>query len=257
MKKKESARLKKLERKIGLEAQELKDWARMARKMRAPRPGAGKVIEQHDGYFDLPHYDPKDIPPDEVPLYFHWAYYRMFQWDMIKQPDVLLLLFFFSHEWSDKDKQVNYEFYEPRCAHDSSLSPCVHAILASELGKHAEAYRLARYAMRLDLDDYHRNTNLGLHTTSMAGAWLTLVYGYGGMRSDGAVLSFRPALPARWNAFGFRIVWRDAVLSARIDRQNVTLKAISGGPVPVDIFGKRHRVTEEGLSVAMPKDRLA
>ena len=251
------ARLRELREKIGLERGEMKDWALMAAKMRAPRPGAGKVIEQHDGYFDMPHYSPKDIPPEEVPLYFHWAYYRMFQWDMIKQPDVLLLLLFFSGEWSDKDKKVNYEFYEPRCAHDSSLSPCVHSILASELGKHAEAYRLTRHAMRLDLDDYNRNTNLGLHTTSMAGAWMNLVYGYGGMRSDGEILHFKPAMPACWKSFGFRILWRQSVLSVRVDRKAVTMKVVSGGPVPLVLFGKRYRASEAGLSVPMPKDRIA
>jgi maltose phosphorylase len=89
---------------------------------------------------------------------------------MIKQPDVLMLMLMFNTRFSEEEIQKNYEFYEPRCIHESSLSPSVHSILASQLKKHNEAYDFFRFATRMDLDNYNRNTHEGLHTTSIAAA---------------------------------------------------------------------------------------
>ena len=163
------------------------------------------VYEQNDGFFDMPHMDLKSIPVEQFPLYHSWSYDRLYRYDMHKQPDVLLFLFFFNREFSPKVKKANFDYYEPRCIDESSLSPAIHSILASEIGYRDQAYELAQFASRLDLDNYNRNTREGLHTTSLAGAWMNLVYGFGGMRTDGEELSFEPSLPAKWTAFTYRI----------------------------------------------------
>jgi len=175
---------------------------------------------------------------------------------MIKQPDVLLLHFFFSHDYTLENKRVNYEYYEPRCIHESSLSPGVHAILAAELGKHDDAYRFSHYATRLDLDDYNQNTHEGLHTTSMSAAWMNIVYGFGGMRSDGDLLAFTPSLPYSWASFSFRILYRGSVLKMTVDRQAVAMSVISGPPVTLDLFGTRHTIDTTGLTLPMPAERV-
>lgn len=114
------------------------------------------LYEQHQGFYDLPHIDVDKIPVTDFPLYSHWSYDRIYRNDMIKQPDVLMFLFLYNQDFSYEDKKANYEYYEPRCIHESSLSPSVHSILAEELGKEKEALDFFGFATRLDLDDYNR-----------------------------------------------------------------------------------------------------
>jgi maltose phosphorylase len=255
MKRRQPALLKALSKKVRLLPGEPADWSRKARKMRILQDKKTGVYEQHDGYFDMPHLDWHNIPATDFPLYNHWAYDRLFRTDMIKQPDVLLLHFFFSHEYDLKNKLANYQYYEPRCSHESSLSPGVHSIMAAELGLHQKAFDYWKYAARLDLDDYNRNTSSGLHTTSMAAAWLNVVYGFGGMRSDGPRLSFRPSIPATWKSFRFQIVYRDSVLNVHVTPQSVALKIVSGPSCDVDLFDEKVRVTHAGAVRPMPADR--
>jgi maltose phosphorylase len=148
------------------------------------------VLEQHAGYFDLPHVDLEHFPPDQIPIYKNWAYVKIFRYDMVKQPDALNLMYFFSQDYTLEEKLANYEFYEARTIHESSLSPSLHSILALEVGKLEDAYTFFSYGARMDLDNYNRNTEQGLHVTSAAGVWASMVFGYGGMRTDGDVLIF-------------------------------------------------------------------
>jgi maltose phosphorylase len=243
--------------KTNLQPTELVDWSHMAEKMRINYDSATRLFEQHDGYFDMPHVDVRQIPPRQFPIYKHWAYDSIFRVNAIKQPDVLLFLFFFSHEYALDVKQANYEFYEARCSHESSLSPSIHSIMAAELGKHAEAYQYALHAARLDLDNYNRNTHEGLHTTSMAAAWLNMVYGFGGLRSDGDVLSLNPSLPKNWQAFTFRLLYRGSLLQVKVSRDSISMQTVEGAAVALDVFGQRCEVGAEPVSVPLPDERRA
>ncbi|MEI8310218.1 MAG: glycosyl hydrolase family 65 protein [Verrucomicrobiota bacterium] len=257
MKKSAPALFEKVSRKVMLDADEPREWRRMAGSMRILQDRKTGIYEQHDGYFELPHIDIKSIPPTDFPLYKHWAYVRIFRYDMLKQPDVLLLPFFFSQEFPDKIKKANYEYYEPRCSHESSLSPGVHSILAAELGRHEEAYEYSLHAARLDLDDYNRNTHEGLHTTSMAAAWMNLVYGFGGLRSDGETLVLKPSIPKKWKSFSFRLLYRGEVLSIRVEKKLVSLSSTSATGIDVVVLGKKVRVGTGPISVPLPADRRA
>ena len=139
----------------------------------------------------------------------------------------------------------------------TQLSPSIHSIIAAELGEHEDAYRYSLHAARLDLDNYNRNTHEGLHTTSMAAAWLNVVYGFGGLRSDGEVLSFRPSIPTRWRSFGFRILYRKSILSVRVDKTSVSLQTVSGPPVPVEVFDRPYTVDSTGVTLDLPAARRA
>ena len=116
--------------KTELKPDEPEQWARMAEKMRIPRDEQTGVLEQHAGYFDLPHVDLEHFPADQIPIYKNWAYVKIFRYDMVKQPDVLNLMYFFSQDYTLEEKLANYEFYEARTIHESSLSPSLHSILA-------------------------------------------------------------------------------------------------------------------------------
>jgi maltose phosphorylase len=257
MKRKAPRQLDAVFRRVGLGADEPRAWRRMARRMHVPRDPRSGLIEQHEGYFSMPHQDVASIPATDFPLYNTWAYVRLFRTDMIKQPDVLLLLFLFGSEYSARVKAANFAYYEPRCSHESSLSPCIHSIIAAELGLHDTALAYSRNSARLDLDDYNRNTHAGLHVTCMAGTWLNMVYGYGGMRSDGGTLAFKPSLPANWTAFGFRVRYRDRLLAVRVDRAQATLRVVDGTPLTLTVFDTQRRVGRRGMSVPLPRSRLA
>lgn len=204
-------------------------WREMAEAMRIPCDPKTLVIEQHDGFFNLPHLDISAIPVSEFPLYGHWSYERIYRNDMLKQPDVLMFMLLFSGEFSLEQLAANFDYYEPRCIHESSLSPSVHSILAAQLGYGAQAYHLFRFASRLDLDNYNRNTHEGLHITSIAGSWMNIVYGFGGLRSDGELLKLAPSIPEGWTAFSFSLKHLGRTLSVRVTQREVTLSCDAPG----------------------------
>lgn len=198
--------------------------------MRIPFDEKTLLFEQHVGYFDLPHIDVDKIPVEEFPLYAHWSYDRIYRNDMIKQPDVLMFMFLFPSSFPLAVKKANYEFYEPRCIHESSLSPSVHSIIAEEIGKEKEALDFFSFATRLDLDDYNRNTSEGLHMTSIAAAWVNIVYGFLGLRSDGPMLAIHPKIPNTWKHYSCKLLYRKAKLT-------------------VDVYPKRFVVRNDGEPV--------
>jgi maltose phosphorylase len=190
---------------LGCARAELDEWKHMAAEMILPYDPQTKLYEQHEGFFNLPHIDVDAIPVEDFPLYHHWSYDRIYRTDMIKQPDVLMFLFLYNRSFTLAEKQANYDYYEPRCIHESSLSPSVHSIFAAELGRPEEAFDFFRFATRIDLDNYNRNTHEGIHTTSIAAAWMNIVYGFGGMRSTGSLQSHHPL---HWKSYCFGDLWR-------------------------------------------------
>jgi maltose phosphorylase len=233
-----------------LKPDEPEQWARMAEKMRIPRDERTGILEQHAGYFDLPHVDLEHFPLDQIPIYKNWAYVKIFRYDMIKQPDALNLMYFFSQDYTLEEKLANYEFYEARTIHESSLSPSLHAILALEVGKLEDAYTLFSYGARMDLDNYNRNTEQGLHVTSAAGVWASMVFGFGGMRTDSDVLIFQPTLPRQWRSYRFRVRYRGALVEVLVDAQKVHLQVLEGvAPVTVRVYGHDLEIDARGVAV--------
>ncbi len=239
--------------KVQLRPEEPVEWKRMAEKMRIPKDEATGIYEQHDGYFDLPHVEVKDIPMSQIPIYKHWAYIRIFRFDMLKQPDFLNLPYFFSQDFSMEEKRRNYEYYEARTSHESSLSPSLHAILAAELGKREEAYNFLAYAARLDLDNYNRNTEQGIHSSSAAGVWAGMVSGFGGLRTDAETLILNPTIPVQWTAYRFRISYANALLAVEVTRDMARFRVVEGDGVIVSIYGEVRRITADGLEVMIPQ----
>jgi maltose phosphorylase len=209
------------------------------------------VKEQHDGYFDLPHVDVKSIPMSEVPIYQHWAYIRLFRMNMLKQPDFLNLPYFFSQDFTMEEKRKNYEFYEARTSHESSLSPSLHAILAAELGKSREAYDFLAYAARLDLDNYNRNTEQGIHSSSAAGVWASMVSGFGGLRTDAETLIFNPSIPAEWRAYRFKVFYAGSLVSVEVSAKCARFKVLEGSDITVSIYGRKRVVSKEGIEIEL------
>ena len=234
---------------LGCTSAELEEWRRMAAEMIIPYDPETGLYEQHEGFFNLPHIDVDTIPMEDFPLYHHWSYDRIYRNDMIKQPDVLMFMFLYNQSFSQAEKQANYDYYEPRCIHESSLSPSVHSIFASELGRHQEAFDFFRFATRIDLDNYNRNTDEGIHTTSIAAAWMNIVYGFGGMRSDGEILSFNPSIPTHWKSYSFQVTYHESVIRVKVSQGSALLQIVEGKPVTVKIAGQLQEVNRNGISI--------
>ncbi len=238
--------------KTGLKKEEMRQWASIAGEMYLPE-GEGGLFEQHDGYFDLPHTDIHAVPVTDFPLYDHWSYDRIYRSDMIKQPDVLMMLYLYNSSFSLETKRVNYEFYEPRTIHESSLSPAIHSILAAELDKMEAAVGFFGFATRLDLDNYNRNTREGLHITSIALAWVNIVYGFAGLRSDGEGLAFAPRLPARWKRLQFSLLYRGRVIRVCMEPDETRFTLEQGGQLPLRVYGQEAVLDDAGLRAPCPR----
>jgi maltose phosphorylase len=230
---------------------ELEAWRSLAEKMFIPYDAKTGLFEQHEGFFNLPHIDVDSIPVEDFPLYHHWSYDRIYRNDMIKQPDVLMFMFLYNQSFTRAEKLANYDYYEPRCIHESSLSPSVHSIFAAELGRPQEAFDFFRFATRIDLDNYNRNTAEGIHTTSIAAAWMNIVYGFGGMRSDGEVLSFNPTIPAHWKGYSFQVLCRGSVIRVETSQEKAALRVVQGEPLTVQIRGEVRKIDEQGITIVV------
>lgn len=252
LKKEDAKKLSETAEKTGLTQEEQEQWQKMADRMYISYDEEKKLYEQHEGFFTLPHVDVDQIPVEEFPLYHHWSYDRIYRNDMIKQPDVLMMMLLFNGSFSEEELRVNYEYYEPRCIHESSLSPSVHSILASQLKKRKEAYEFFRFATRMDLDNYNRNSGEGIHTTSIAAAWMNIVYGFGGLRSDGACLALNPSIPDQWNSYSFHLHYGEDVLTVQVDRDKTAVLTEKGTEVKVKLYGEEITLGKEPVCVAIP-----
>lgn len=244
----------KVTKKTGFKDKECEKWQDIIEHMYIPQNEKTGIYEQHQGFFELPHVDVDAIPIEEFPLYHHWSYDRIYRNDMIKQPDVLMLMLLFNSSFSNEELKANYEYYEPKCIHESSLSPSVHSILASQLQKQEEAYEFFGFATRMDLDNYNRNSNEGLHTTSIAAAWMNIVYGFGGMRSDGDILCFNPTIPKNWNGYSFRIVYDNDVIVLKADKETITLHTLYGREIEIRVYGEKTLLGEKECLISIPKE---
>jgi maltose phosphorylase len=163
------------------------------------------------------------------------------------------LLYFYSHEYTQAEKKANYEFYEARTIHESSMSPALHGILAAEIGRIEDAYAFLAYASRLDLDNYNRNTEQGLHSTASSGVWAGVISGFGGLRTDTERLSFTPQIPKKWTHYRFRLFYRGTTIEVSVDKKSAGFKAINGNPVEINVYGRKETVTAKGVTVKLKK----
>ncbi len=232
---------------LGLDAATLARYADIAARMYLPYDAARDVFVQHDTFLDKDLMPADALPPEERPLNQHWSWDRILRSCFIKQADVLQGLYFLGHLYDADTKRRNFEFYEPMTVHESSLSPCVHSILAAELGLRDQAVAFYRRTARLDLDNINNDTEDGLHITSMAGGWLSIAQGFAGMRTtDG--LSFSPFLPDCWQGYAFTIGYRGRLLRVDVakvgEKETATLILLDGEPLELTVWGRPVRLTD-------------
>jgi maltose phosphorylase len=133
--------------------------------------------------------------------------------------------------------------------HESSLSACIHSILASKIGNIGKAYELYLRTARLDLDDYNNEVGDGLHITSMAGTWLAIVEGFGGMRITDDMVSIQPLIPDKWKSYSFHARFRGVLFEVRVTHTEVTIRNMSDKNLEIIISGNEYRVSEHGEKI--------
>ncbi|MGF7213906.1 maltose phosphorylase [Spirosoma lacussanchae] len=235
------------------EEKEVQNAQHIIDNMHFPYDPERQVFLQQSDFLDKDLMPVSDIPKGQRPLNQNWSWDRILRSCFIKQADVLQGLYFFEDEFDTDTLRRNYAFYEPMTVHESSLSPCVHSIQASKLGMKEKAYEMYLRTARLDLDDYNNDTEDGCHITSMAGTWLAVVKGFGGMRVDAEGLSFSPYCPENWQGLAFKIRYRGALLQITTTQQDVTVQNFSVQPVTLRVHGETVTVAGENKqTIAMP-----
>ena len=202
--------------KVKLTPAELEKWKEVAGNMYFPYSEEHKVFLQQDGFLDKELVPVSELPGSQRPINQKWSWDRILRSCYIKQADVLQGFYFFEKNFSKKELARHFDFYEPLTVHESSLSPCVHSIQAAVLGRTRQAYEFYLRTSRLDLDDYNNEVKEGCHITSMAGTWMSIVEGFGGMRVVAGKLSFNPVIPEQWEEFSFKVNFRGQILKIEV-----------------------------------------
>ncbi|MUP46167.1 glycoside hydrolase family 65 protein [Gramella sp. BOM4] len=228
---------------VSLNEGEIADWKEVAEQMYLPYSEKHGVYLQQDGFLDKEIVPVEKLDKKQRPINQKWSWDRILRSCYIKQADVLQGFYFFEDHFSKKDLEKHFDFYEPLTVHESSLSPCVHSIQAAVLGRMGQAYEFYLRTSRLDLDDYNKEVEQGCHITSMAGTWMSIVEGFGGMRVENDKLSFKPQIPDRWKAYSFKVNFRDRILMVEVSAQKTEF--ILEGEDSLDIIVNGKELTVE------------
>lgn len=220
----------------GSSEKEIARFERVAKKIYLPEDKKLGIFLQQDGFLDKEIAPASTLDPADRPLNQHWSWDRILRSCYIKQADVLQGLYNLRHLYDQRTIDRNFAFYEPITVHESSLSPCIHAILAADLGRYDKAVEMYRRTARLDLDNVNNDTEDGLHITSMCGSWLAIVKGFAGMRTEEGVLELRPRVPWALRSFSFKINIQGRRIDVAIAQGELRMRLRDGAPLMVKVY---------------------
>ncbi len=226
---------------------ELDLWRKVANNMYFPFDKERNIYLQQDGFLDKDLITVADLPKTQRPINQKWSWDRILRSPYIKQADTLQGFYFFEDHFSTEELKRHFDFYEPFTVHESSLSPCVHSIQAAKLDRMDQAYTFYLRTSRLDLDDYNKEVEEGLHITSMAGTWMSIVEGFGGMRVKNDMLSFEPKIPKQWDAYSFKINFRNQILKINVSKAKTQFQLEGDTEISILVNGKAVSVGPDNL----------
>lgn len=231
------------------EGKELSKWKDIRDNMFFPVDEKLGIFLQQEGYMDKEQILVKDLDPKHRPINQKWSWDRILRSCFIKQADVLQGLYFLEDRFDLDTIRRNFEFYEARTVHESSLSPCVHSVQAALIGNIHKAYELYLRTSRLDLDDYNHEVKEGLHITSMAGTWISIVEGFGGMRVRDNKLVFNPLIPEQWKSYSFKVWFRENVLKVNVNGKAITISNEEGPSITVKVYDKEVSISANDSAI--------
>ncbi|MGM9469837.1 glycoside hydrolase family 65 protein [Streptomyces murinus] len=248
---------------LGVDEEESAAWRDAAAAMHVPYNAELGVHEQHSGFTRYQRWDFDGTRSDQYPLLLHFPYFDLYRKQVVKQADLVLALYtcdgWFAERYDEEQIARNFAYYEPLTVRDSSLSACCQAVVAARTGHLDLAYDYTAEAALMDLHDLEHNTRDGLHIASLAGTWMALVAGFGGMRRDGERLRFAPRLPERLSRLAFHVQFRGRRLRVRIDADKTTYELLDGPPLDLRHHGDAVTVTmsEPAVRAVPPGPRRA
>jgi alpha,alpha-trehalose phosphorylase len=231
---------------LGILPDEPEEWARAAGSMFLPFDQRLGIHPQDAHFLSRERWDVRGIPPERRPLLLHYHSLVIYRRQVLKQADVILAHLLRGGDLSVAQKRADFEYYEPLTTGDSTLSAFVQGVAAAEVGSQDLALRHFHDALRLDLDDRHRNTSDGVHLAAAGGLWMLLVAGFGGLRDYGEQVRIDPRLPAAWRSLDYRIMVQGAPLRVRVTHDGVTVEALGGQPVVPSGLGQPVLVRPDG-----------
>ncbi|AXG68616.1 maltose phosphorylase [Kordia sp. SMS9] len=238
---------KRIMQKVRLSDQEISSWMEVAENMYFPYSEEYGVYLQQDGFLDKDLVSVADLDQAHRPINQKWSWDRILRSPYIKQADTLQGFYFFEDHFTKDELEKHFNFYEPFTVHESSLSPCVHSIQAAKLNKMDMAYTFYLRTSRLDLDDYNKEVEEGLHITSMAGTWMSIVEGFGGMRMKNDTLSFEPRIPWQWKGYSFKVNYRNHILKINVTHNGTSFELEKGDDLVILVDGKKVAVSPNDL----------
>ena len=238
---------KRIIEKVKLSDAELQDWKKVSSKMYFPFSKEHDVYLQQDGFLDKDLIPVKNLDKSHRPINQKWSWDRVLRSPYIKQADTLQGFYFFEDHFTKQELEKHFNFYEPFTVHESSLSPCVHSIQAAKLDKMDMAYTFYLRTSRLDLDDYNKEVEEGCHITSMAGTWMSIVEGFGGMRVKNNALHFEPKIPKEWKGYSFKINFRNQIVKISVNHNETTFKLEGENAITVFVNGTKVLVEPNSL----------
>jgi alpha,alpha-trehalose phosphorylase len=228
----------RLSERLGLKASEPQEWLRASEAIYVPYNSELGIHGQDETFLGLAEWDFEGTPAERYPLLMHYHPLTIYRHQVLKQPDVVLAMLLQGDKFDQPQKRRNFEYYDRLTTADSSLAPCIQSIIAAEIGEIDLSYRYFMRTARMDLDDINGNVADGVHTAAMAGTWLSIVFGFAGMRDFSGQLSFNPRLPGRWSKISFRILWRGTRIQVSVGPESTTYRLPDEGEAHISHWGK-------------------
>jgi alpha,alpha-trehalose phosphorylase len=236
---------------LGVSHEETARWRNAAERMVIPYDTSLGVHPQAEGFTRHAVWDFANTPPENYPLLLHYHYFDLYRKQVVKQADLVLAMFKRGDAFTAEQKARNLDYYEPLTVRDSSLSSCIQAVVNAEAGHLELAYDYLGEAAFADLHDLYGNVPNGLHIASLAGAWIAIVAGLGGMRDHGGQLTFAPRLPSELTGISFKLIFSGSQICVHIHRDEATYELLGGEPLRTAHHGKPITVSA-GKQVTVP-----
>jgi len=242
---------------LGVDEEEVASWRDAAHAIVIPYDEELGVTQQSEQFTRYRRWDFANTPAEHYPLLLHYPYYLLYSSQVVKQADLVFALYACGDCFSDEQKARDFDYYEAITTRDSSLSACVQAIVAAEVGHLDLAYDYLGESAFIDLRDLAFNTRDGVHLAALAGSWLVAVAGFGGMRDHGDTLTFAPRLPARLTRLRFRLLYRGRRLRVTVAGREAHYELLDGEPLTVEHHGEPVELETVGevVSRALPPPR--
>jgi len=237
---------------LGVSTEEAASWRDAAGAMYIPFDERLGVHPQHEGFTHYARWDFKNTPEDKYPLLLHYPYFQLYRKQVVKQADLVLAMYLRPEAFTAEEKASNFAYYEPLTVRDSSLSACTQAVIAAEVGQLDLAHDYLAEAALMDLRDVEHNTSDGVHMASLAGGWVALVAGFGGMRAGAGSLTFKPRLPDNISALTFRMRYRGRKLCVTIKEGRARYELLDGSPLPLAHHGEEFELGKKPVERRIP-----